>query len=194
MRDQIYENKEFSILSRSIDNASKCIVTGVFEDCFKVKLETKNKYEKDESVELFTMTPNGQLYFETIVKEVENDIIFIWYPISYKYLQRREFSRVRLEQDIILKPAENKDIAAKIIDISAGGLKVITTEQLQLLTDYEININIENKQVCISFEPIRIESENSGFISSGRFKNISNFDRISLVQYCFRKQIENSNK
>ena len=40
------------------------------------------------------MTPNGQLYFETIIKEVQNDIISIWFPISSKYLQRREYTRI----------------------------------------------------------------------------------------------------
>ena len=173
MRNQIYKNKEFYILSRSIDNASKCKVTEVLEDCFKVELAAKNKYEEEESVELFTMTPNGQLYFETIVKEVKENIISIWFPISYKYLQRREFSRINLERNIILK---------------------LTKEQLQLLKKYEININIENKPICVNFEPIRTETNDNTFISSGRFKDISSFDRISLVQYCFRKQIENSNK
>lgn len=194
MRNQIYKNKEFYILSRSIDNASKCKVTEVLEDCFKVELAAKNKYEEEESVELFTMTPNGQLYFETIVKEVKENIISIWFPISYKYLQRREFSRINLERNIILKLTKDKEIPAKIIDISAGGLKIITKEQLQLLKKYEININIENKPICVNFEPIRTETNDNTFISSGRFKDISSFDRISLVQYCFRKQIENSNK
>ena len=46
----------------------------------------------------------------------------------------------------------------------------------------------------MTFEPIRIEVGNNEFVSSGRFKNISSYDRIALVQYCFRKQIENSNK
>ena len=83
MRNEITKNKELYIISRSIDNAEKCIVTEVCEDCFDIKLKTKRKYEIDESVELFTMTNNGQLYFETIVKDIKDDIISIWFPILY---------------------------------------------------------------------------------------------------------------
>jgi c-di-GMP-binding flagellar brake protein YcgR len=193
MRNQITENKEFYILSRSIDNAEQCKVIEVCEDCFKVKLKNPRKYETDESVELFSMTSNGQLYFETIVKEVQNDIISIWFPITYKYLQRREYSRVYLNKTITLKSGNNV-INAHVIDISAGGLKISTKEQLELLKEYMVSIEIENKTLETTFEPIRTEALSSGFISSGRYKNISNYDRIALVQYCFRKQIENSSK
>ena len=193
MRNEIKENKEFYILSRSIDNAEQCSVIDVCEDCFKVKLKNKRTYEIDESVELFTMTNKGQLYFETIVKNVENDVISIWFPISYKYLQRRQYSRVEMEKDVVLV-YNNSKISAKIIDISAGGLKVQTKEQLQLLSEYEIIIGIENQELKTVFEPIRIEVDNDCFISSGRFKGINSYDRIALVQYCFRKQFENSSK
>ena len=63
MRSQIVVDKEFNILSRSIDNATTCQVIKVDEDSFDVKLHDKGKFEVDESVELFAMTPKGQLYF-----------------------------------------------------------------------------------------------------------------------------------
>lgn len=193
MRQQISENKEFYIISRSIDNASKCKVIEICEDCFKVKLEKYNVFEPSESVELFAMTEKGQLYFETIVKDVENDVISIWFPITYKYLQRREFTRISSEKTIILNK-QNNIIEAKIMDISAGGLKVSTKEQLELQAEYETEFYVDNKSVKSVFEPIRIEAVQNYFVSSGRFKNMTNSDRITLVQYCFRKQIENSNK
>ena len=193
MRNQLLENKEFNILSRSIDNASKCVVTNVLEDSFEVKLLAKGKYEVDESVELFTMTAKGQLYFETIVKEVKEDIISMWFPITYKYLQRREFSRIQTEQTVSMLIGK-KQVEASIRDISAGGLKLVTDEQLSLSKEYKLTIDIDNKPLECSFEPIRIEANIEGFITSGKFNNISNEDRIALVQYCFRKQIENSNK
>ncbi len=193
MRNEITKNKELYIISRSIDNAEKCIVTEVCEDCFDIKLKTKRKYEIDESVELFTMTNNGQLYFETIVKDIKDDIISIWFPISYKYLQRRQYSRTQLQKEIVLNYKDER-IFARIIDISAGGLKIETKEQLQLLNEYLISLEIENNKLNMVFEPIRLEVGNGVFISSGRFKGISSYDRISLVQYCFSKQIENSIK
>lgn len=193
MRNEITENKEFYILSRSIDNATKCRVVNVSEENIDVKLDVKGKYEIDESVELFAMTQNGQLYFETIVKDVKDDIVSMWFPINYKYLQRREYSRINLNKEVVLKKGRKK-IVAKIVDLSAGGFKVVTSEQLDLLTEYSFSIDIDNEAASCTFEPIRIELNGNNFVSSGRFNNISSHDRIALVQYCFRKQIENSNK
>lgn len=193
MRNEIIENKEFYILSRSIDNATKCRVVNVSEEDIEVKLDVQGKYEIDESVELFAMTPNGQLYFETIVKDVKDDIVSMWFPINYKYLQRREYSRINLNKEVVLKKGRKK-IIAKIVDLSAGGFKVVTSEQLDLLTEYSFSIDIDNETASCTFEPIRIELNGNNFVSSGRFNNISSHDRIALVQYCFRKQIENSNK
>lgn len=189
MRNEITENKEFYIISRQIDNAQICKVIEVCEDCFKVKLNNRNKFEVDEAVELFAMTPVGQLYFETIVKEVDNDVISIWFPMSSKYLQRREYSRIQTDIDIVLKENENS-IKAKVFDISAGGIKLKTNKQLVLLKSYKMSLIVENKEIQTNFQPIRMEAVDDAFILSGRFCDISNYDRISLVQYCFRKQIE----
>lgn len=193
MRNEILENKEFSILSRSIDNATKCQVVSVSEESFEVKLDIQGKYEVDESVELFTMTSKGQLYFETIIKDIQGDILSLWFPINYRYLQRREYSRIHMDKEIVLTK-EGSNIDAKIVDISAGGLKVTTNEQLELMAQYSLSLNIDNEITNCTFEPIRIEANANSFVSSGRFNDITSHDRIALVQYCFRKQIENSNK
>ena len=193
MRNEILENKEFSILSRSIDNATKCHVVSVSEESFEVKLDIQGKYEVDESVELFTMTSKGQLYFETIIKDIQGDILSLWFPINYRYLQRREYSRIHMDKEIVLTK-EGSNIDAKIVDISAGGLKVTTNEQLELMAQYSLSLNIDNEITSCTFEPIRIEANANSFVSSGRFNDITSHDRIALVQYCFRKQIENSNK
>lgn len=193
MRNQITKGKEFNILSRSIDNATRCTVNEVNEDCFTVKLQKDEKYETDETVEMFAMTNPGQIYFETIVKEKNEDKLTLWFPITYKYLQRREYTRIPEAKKI--KLVQNEEIIdGKIEDISAGGLKIIVKKQLKLLSLYSSVIEIDNEKVKCSFEPIRIEANGEVFIISGRFKEISNHDRIALVQYCFKKQIENSNK
>ena len=136
MRDQIVKGKKFSILSKKVDNATFCTISNVFEDCFEVELDNDKQYDQDETVELFSMTNKGQLYFETIVKGINGKTLQVWYPITYKYLQRREYSRIVVDKDIILKDTES-NIKAKIVDISPGGIKVITTSQLNLLNQYE---------------------------------------------------------
>ena len=97
------------------------------------------------------------------------------------------FKLIKLKND-------TKEIEAIVIDISAGGIKIKTRQTLELLKKYDVCIDIENKKIECSFEPIRIETDGTLYTSSGRFVNLDSTDRISLVQYCFRKQIENNNK
>ena len=193
MREQIVKDKEFSIISRCIDNASKCTVVDVTEEYFSVQLQSEGTYEIDETAELFAMTPKGQLYFETIVKDVKDNIVSLWFPLTYKYLQRREYSRVQVNNEIELE-CDGKKYNANIIDLSAGGLKISTSVQLELLKEYNLSIEVENKKVECKFEPIRIEAFGGCYIFSGRFRDLSNYDRISIVQFCFMKQIEDSTK
>lgn len=189
MREQIVVGKEYNILSRKVLNATKCVISEVFDDYFEVTLSTLENYDEEETVELFAMTSKGQLYFETVVKQVNQDKLLIWFPISFKYLQRREYSRVSLDSKFIIN-----DIKAQIIDISAGGMKIKTNAQLMLLEKYPVILDIENNHISCMYQPIRIEICGDDFVSSGRFVDLNNYDRITLVQYCFGKQIENSNK
>ena len=189
MRDQIVVGKEFNIMSRTIDNATTCCVCDVFDDYFEVKLNTNEEYQAEETVELFTKTSKGQLYFETIIKEIQQDKLLIWFPISFKYLQRREYTRVSINKEIKI---DNEN--AQIIDISAGGLKLKLQKQLNLLQEYPIIVDLDGNTINCNFVPVRISADNNEFISSGKYTNLNNHDKINIVQYCFGKQIENQNK
>lgn len=189
MREQIEVGKEFNILSKAVDNATTCKVNAIFDEFFEVTLNTSEQYKAEESVELFAMTNKGQLYFETIVKEVNENKLLIWFPISFKYLQRREYTRITINKEIQIN-----NQPAKIIDISAGGLKLKLNNQLTLLQEYPISINLNNNIINCNFLPIRISANNNEFISSGKYTNLNSHDKIALVQYCFGKQIENKNK
>jgi len=193
MRSGIEKGREFYIISRAVDNAELCTVSEVCRDCFKVKLKNSRNYEADEAVELFSAESGSRLYFETIVKEVSGDILLIWFPLTSKYLQRREYYRISENKSIALS-SENDSIGGKILDISAGGLKIITSRQLELLKIYKISIIINSGEINASFQPIRIEASKEGFISSGKFDDITSHDRIALIQYCFRKQLENTQR
>lgn len=195
MKSYIYRDREFKIIPQDVSGATKCLVTDTSPDYFEVKLMSEEKYKLGEPVELFSITPQGLLYFKSDVKDLEDKNIKISYPDEYKFLQRREYTRIDMSKNIFLT-SKGKDIKAKIIDISAGGMKITADSQLSLKEDYKIDLNIEkNTVINASFQPIRIDVDNlCGYTVSGRFKNIKNIDRISLVQFCFKKQLENKNK
>lgn len=197
MKKYIVKEKEFKIIPKDIKSATKCCVTEVDEDSFKVQLKTDEQYNKNEVVELFSITPQGLLYFETHVTDVVDNQIKMLYPISHKFLQRREYTRIDFSKNILLKEKDKEtNIKATILDISAGGMKISSADELSLSKDYKINAEIDRSiKVDCLFQPIRIEADSiNGYTVSGRFKILKNIDRISLVQFCFKKQMENQNK
>ncbi len=197
MRNYIVKNKEFKIIPKDVQGATRCSVVDVLDGAFEIELKTTETYNPNETVELFSITPQGLLYFETHISEVNQNRVKLLYPISHKFLQRREYSRVDFTKNIFLKEKDSdKNIRASILDISAGGMKISAFEELSLSKDYQVNVEIDRSmQIDCLFQPIRIEADNhNGYTVSGRFKLLKNIDRISLVQFCFKKQMENQNK
>lgn len=197
MKKYIVKDKEFKIIPKDIKGATICCITNAQEDSFEVQLKTDESYNKNESVELFSITPQGLLYFETHVSDVVGNNIKILYPLSHKFLQRREYTRVDFSKNVLLKEKNtDANIKVTILDISAGGMKISSHEELSLSKDYEINVEVDRSiKIDCLFQPIRIEADNiNGYTVSGRFKILKNIDRISLVQFCFKKQMENQNK
>lgn len=197
MRKYIIKNKEFKIIPKDIKGATICSIAETQDDSFEVQLKTDETYNKNESVELFSITPQGLLYFETHVTDVIGNNVKLLYPIAHKFLQRREYTRIDFTKNILIKE-KDKDTSIKvtILDISAGGMKISSSEELSLSKDYQINAEVDRSiKIDCLFQPIRIEADNiNGYTVSGRFKILKNIDRISLVQFCFKKQMENQNK
>lgn len=196
MKELISKNKEFKIIPNDISGATKCIVKEVADDDFKVELASKEKYAEGEHVELFSITPQGVLYFEANIKGMDDKTISITYPKEHKLLQRREYTRIDFSKNVSLVGKNSQETKATIIDLSAGGMKLSSERQLELTQVYAIELNLDkNTMIKVNFQPIRVETDNLlGYTVSGRFINIKNIDRISLVQFCFKKQMENQNK
>lgn len=195
MKNYISKNAKFRIIPSDPEGATVVTVEEIALDYFTIKTQTEEGLKPQEHLEFFSLTPQGLLYFESIIKEISDEGIKVLYPISHKFLQRREYTRVDLDKALELFD-DKAQIPVKIIDISAGGLKLSSSEQLMLGKDYKISVNLDaNVSVDCLFVPIRIESDNMlGYTVSGRFKLLKNIDRIALVQYCFKKQMENQNK
>lgn len=197
MKNYIEKETVFKIIPKNPEGATKCKVVDICDGVFKVELLTQESVGKNEPAELFLITPQGLLYFETFTREVNDNIVELLYPISHKFLQRREYTRIDFTKNILIKERDKEEnIKAQVLDVSAGGMKISTPQEISLSKDYKVNFELDrNIQINCYFQPIRIESDSIlGYTVSGRFKILKNIDRISLVQFCFRKQMENQNK
>jgi len=196
MRELIEKDRRITVVPHDIRNANKGTITEVTPDGFTIELD----YEpigmlKHNYCEFYTQTQHGTLYFNSFPKEIENKTVKVASPAKHKYLQRRQYTRIRFLHDLELKN-NDKIYKIKSLDISAGGMKFKTNENINIELEYKVTLPLSEIQAveCI-FSPIRIEKNNDGgYTLSGRFNYLSNMDKMTLIQYCTKRSIEISNK
>ena len=62
--------------------------------------------------------------------------------------------------------------------------------------DYDVSIKLSDEQIInCKYQLIRVEKGDSGLYTiSGRFTYLSIIDKMTLVQFCMKKDMENFNK
>ena len=187
MRELIKDNQLVTIVPQDFKKTNKGRVLEVSPEGFRMEL----KYKPDGLIvnhicDFYSFTDNGYLYFESYIQNLENNVITIANPVKHRFLQRRKFTRIKFIEDLELT---NGDVVHKIrtLDLSAGGMKVRTTENIDIEKDYNVSIKLS--------QLIRVEKGDGGLYTiSGRFTSLSNIDKMTLVQFCMKKDMENLNK
>lgn len=195
MENIILKDKEYIILSSTVTNATRCKVIDIADGEFVVELRTEENYKTDEDVTFFTTAGSGVIHFISKINSINGRILNIKNPINHMTIQRREYTRVETDKNILLIDG-GRNIRSTIKDISAGGMRIITKEKLIKNKNYKADINLEkNISISCTFKPIRIDlQEDKTYNISGRFSLIKNLDRVALVQFCFGKAQESENK
>ena len=193
--------KDFKIIPENFKNSGELQIIDMNDDTIKAKVILQNAQEISDylegtNVEVFGANDMGLIYFETKISKRENDIIYLKYVPDYSIIQRREYSRVVLDKGCVKFSDLAENIVEKIEDVSAGGLKFLSNQELEIEKRYKVEISLSNNMniECI-FQPIRISpAENNKFVISGKFIEMENIDRIVLVQYAFKIKMEEQNK
>jgi len=196
MNELVKREQIISVVPQDFRNSNKGKVTAISDDEFSIEvMHTPKGILLNTLMEFYSQTQHGVLYFESDVIKIENNTLTIANPIKHRFLQRRQFTRIKFIQEIELK-AENVSKHITIIDLSAGGMKMKSAENINIETEYDVCIALSNDQkIECKFQPIRIEKTDDGFYTlSGRFQNLSNIDKMTLIQFCMKKNMENVNK
>lgn len=200
MKELLKIDQKISMVPEDINGALSTKIKKVIGNSIEVTVSKEDLefYKLQDSVEMFTVVDEGMLYFKPIISEIRKDegVVKVDFDKEkYDLLQRREFTRIDLDKEFTLKD-EDKDYVCKCIDISAGGMKFITSAELSVEKDYSIEFSLEsNIPIQCYFKPIRTDKqEDNKNIVSGRFIALKNIDKIAIVQFCFKKQMENTNK
>ena len=196
MRELIKNEQMVTIVPQDFKNTNKGKVLNVSQEGFKMELKYKPEgLIKNHICEFYSMTDNGYLYFESYIQELENNIITIANPVKHRFLQRRKYTRIKFIENIDLI-YDDKAYKARTLDLSAGGMKIQTEENLDIEKEYKVSIQLSNEQeVSCKYQLIRVERGDNGLYTiSGRFTQLSNINKMVLVQYSMQKEMENQNK
>lgn len=196
MRELIKKDQIVDIVPQDFKNANKGKVLNVDMEGFTMELKyTPKGLIQNHICDFYSLTDNGYLYFESYIKELKENVISIANPIKHRFLQRRKFTRITFLTDIELTH-EGITHKARTLDISAGGMKISTKENINIEHEYDVTLKLESELVVkCKYKLIRVEKNDAGIYTiSGRFTCISNVDKMTLVQFCMKKNMENINK
>ncbi len=196
MRELIKNDQLVTIVPQDFKNTNKGKVLDVSMDGFRMELKYKPEgLIVNHICDFYSFTDNGYLYFESYIQRLENNVVTIANPVKHRFLQRRKFTRIKFLEDMELISGE---IVHKIrtLDLSAGGMKVTTDENIDIEKTYDVCIKLSEEQVIkCKYQLIRVEKNDNGrYTISGRFVSLSNIDKMTLVQFCMKKDMENLNK
>ena len=196
MRELIQKEQLVTIVPQDFKNSNKGRVLDVDMEGFRMELKYKPEgLIKNHVCDFYSLTDNGYLYFESYIKDLQNNVISIANPVKHRFLQRRKFTRIKFNEDLALT-FEDKSYSVRSLDLSAGGMKLQTKENIDMEKVYGITVKLGNEQeVKCKYQLIRVEKGNNGLYTiSGKFANLSNIDKMTLVQFCMKKDMENMSK
>lgn len=196
MRELIKKEQLVTIVPQDFKNSNKGRVLEVVPEGFRMELKYKPEgLVKNHICDFYSLTDNGYLYFESYIQKLENNVITIASPVKHRFLQRRKFTRIKFLEDLELVYGDEKH-KIRTLDLSAGGMKLRTEDNLDMEKEYKVTLKLDNEQeVKCKYQLIRVEKGDNGIYTiSGRFTNLSNIDKMTLVQFCMKKDMENLNK
>ncbi len=196
MRELVKVDQDVLIVPKDFKLTNKGKVISVDEKGFQMKVNYPTRgIEVNHICEFFSQTENGMLYFESYTSDMENNILTIANPVKHRFLQRRKFTRITFLQDTKLY-RDDVSYDIQTIDLSAGGLKFKSKEHINIETEYNVDIVLSDEQtITCKIQLIRIEKLDDGmYVLSGKFLILNNIDKMTLIQYCMKKNMELLNK
>ncbi|MBQ3102385.1 PilZ domain-containing protein [bacterium] len=200
MEELIKSAKDFRIIPNVIECSAICTVSGIKGEKLSLELDLdegkiKDNYINGETVEVFGSTEEGLIYFKGKIIGAKGNTVELAIPTDFTKVQRREYSRIEFDGEVEIK---EDGIKTRPVDISAGGIKFISTENLIIGKSYNTTIKLKNNlDINCETVPIRTyqtEATRGNFIICSKFKNLKSIDRVAIVQYTFKQLMELENK
>ncbi len=196
MRELLKKDQIVTIVPHDFKDTNKGKITEVSMEGFKMKLKYVPRGLMQKHIcDFYSLTDNGYLYFESYIRELDGNVVAIANPKKHRFLQRRKFTRIKFLENLELEH-EGTVHHVRTLDLSAGGMKLKTKENINIEYEYNVTIQLNDEiEVHCKYQLIRVEKCDDGtYTISGRFTQLSNVDKMSLVHFCMKKSMENDNK
>ena len=196
MRELLKKDQIVTIVPHDFKDTNKGKITEVSMEGFKMKLKYVPRGLMQKHIcDFYSLTDNGYLYFESYIRELDGNVVAIANPKKHRFLQRRKFTRIKFLENLELEH-EGTVHNVRTLDLSAGGMKLKTKENINIEYEYNVTIQLNDEiEVHCKYQLIRVEKCDDGtYTISGRFTQLSNVDKMSLVHFCMKKSMENDNK
>lgn len=183
------------IVPESIKNIKSGTILNIEGNLFTVELNgTVDGLLLYSEVEVLVNINSGVLKFNTTIQKIENNILSLIIPEKYSTVQRREYPRIKINIPVTIEQKEGIIKETNTDDISGGGMKIFSDKEIERGIEFVAKLKITNgKNIKTIFKVLRTTKENQDnkdFILSGKFADISHSDRTTIIQLCFRKQLE----
>jgi c-di-GMP-binding flagellar brake protein YcgR len=196
--DFLKAGQKLRLVPDEISQLSEGVITEVNKDAFIV--ETLNlssdKLTPESNLEVICPSDNCLVRFESRILKIEHpNKIWLSLPQKIRYIQRREYTRIDIALPVRVFLNENSEefFEALSRNISGGGIQFSSNLSLEIKSGISISFVLPGKQeIKAKLEVLRSgEIPNSQeWLISGQFSEISNFDRTTLVQLCFKRKLE----
>ncbi len=200
MKNLFKLNQRIRIIPNDYKDLLYGVITGINISDFAVKpaenlSEDSLKTLREKPFEVSFTTANALIKFNSKITQVIDGNIYVAYPEEFKRIQRREYTRVNFKVPVkIFVDKENKIVyESNTINLSGGGMQFVSQQSLVEKSIVNARLQLsKNKVIETLFEILRVDEDKEAqkYLVSGAFKKISNIDRISIVQMCFKRQLE----
>ncbi|MBE6071773.1 MAG: pilus assembly protein PilZ [Clostridium butyricum] len=188
----------------------KALIVDISDDGIKINIPVCNDeylmLYRGDTIEINSYLEGGQCfnyYCDVVSKGKDNNVIYykLTKPYDVRKIQRRNFFRVQLLEDISYKNITNKTekeieempyINATMVDLSGGGLRVKTKEKLKNGNVIVLRINMTGIEVKLKGEIVRGElADDNEMVCGVKFLDITDVQSDRIIREIFeisRKQ------
>jgi len=188
----IKENQKIKIIPDNIEEFSMGIIIFACKDYFVAELINSSLIIIGSEPEILISAEDYMVMFTSKVNKIEHNNVFFAVPSKFTIVQKREYPRISAQMPVFLKETVNgQETEAETINIGGGGMQFASSVKYNLNCILNTRFTLPNKkEINTLFEILRADEENKNFFLSGKFKTISNFDKTSIIQFCFKRQLE----